>query len=212
MFTAHWCTMTGMNEATSTGTRSYRMRKRLEDVEETRRRIVQAAVELHGSVGPKETTISAVASAAKVQRSTVYRHFPDEEALFGACTSHWFAGHPWPHTEEWRSEPDPARRLERGLLELYGYYDENKQMLTNAYRDIDVMPPFVGEMLRAQVDATLAILSEPWAVPTDRGLVAAIRLALELRTWQSFAASGLRPDEAAALMASMVACSGAESG
>ena len=204
--------MTGMNEATSTGTRSYRMRKRLEDVEETRRRIVQAAVELHGSVGPKETTISAVASAANVQRSTVYRHFPDEEALFGACTSHWFAGHPWPSAEEWRSEPDPTRRLERGLRELYSYYDDNEQMLANAMRDIDVMPPFVGEMLRAQVDAALAVLSEPWPAPTDRRLTTATRLALELRTWQSLRSSGLRPGEAAGLMASMVACIGAQSG
>lgn len=77
-----------MSDDTTTATRRYRMRKRLEDVEETRRRIVEAAVKLHGSVGPSHTTFSAVAERAGVQRSTVYRHFPDEEALFGACTSH----------------------------------------------------------------------------------------------------------------------------
>ena len=80
----------------TTATRPYRMRKRLEDVEETRRRIVEATVELHGTVGPANTTYAGVAALADVQRSTVYRHFPDEEALFGACTSHWFARHPWP--------------------------------------------------------------------------------------------------------------------
>jgi AcrR family transcriptional regulator len=182
------------------------MGKRREDVEETRRRIVQATVRLHGTVGPRDTTFSAVAAEAGVQRSTVYRHFPDEEALFGACTSHWFAGHPWPRAEEWRGEPDPVRRLERALLELYRYYEQNEQMLDNALRDVEVMPSFVGELLRAHTETALAVLGEAWPTPGDRRRVSAIRLALDLRTWQSLESSGMAPHEASALMASMVRC------
>jgi AcrR family transcriptional regulator len=182
------------------------MSKRLEDVEETRRRIVEAAVKLHGTVGPLHTTFSGVAAEAGVQRSTVYRHFPDEEALFGACTSHWFARHPWPRAEEWRTEPDPVRRLEQGLLELYRYYDENGQMLGNAFRDIEVMPSFVGELLRAHIETASTVLDEAWPTPGDRPRAAAIRLALDLRTWQSLDSIGLRPAEASALVSSMVGC------
>ena len=102
-----------MSEAAGSKARSYRMGKRLEDVEETRRRIVEAAVELHGTVGPLHTTFSGVAAEAGVQRSTVYRHFPDEAALFGACTSHWFAhGHlSFNHRQLPGDESDEADRL-----------------------------------------------------------------------------------------------------
>lgn len=190
----------------TTGTRSYRMRKRLEDVEETRRRIVEATVELHGTVGPANTTYAGVAALANVQRSTVYRHFPDEAALFGACTSHWFARHPWPRTEEWRAEQDPLSRLRRGLRELYRYYEENERMLSNAWRDAEVMPAFVGEMMQAQVDHTGAVLLEAWPDPDRRSLRLAIAHALDLRTWRSLVDAGAAHDEAAELMATMVGC------
>ena len=186
-------------------TRPYRMRKRLEDVEETRRRIVEAAVELHGTVGPSHTTISGVADKADVQRSTVYRHFPDEEALFGACTSHWLARHPWPRPDDWRVETDGAHRLERGLGELYRYYDENHQMMFNSFRDIEDMPAFVGESLRAQLENMHVALMEPWPRPADERLQIAVRHALDFRTWMSFASNGLTPGRASALMTAMVA-------
>jgi AcrR family transcriptional regulator len=193
-----------MSSGVEPRTRPYRMGKRLEDIDGTRRRIVEAAVELHGTVGPVNTTISGVAAKAGVQRSTLYRHFPDEEALFGACTSHWFARHPWPRVEEWRVEDDAAVRLERGLRELYRYYDENEQMMSNSFRDIAVMPTFVGESLRAQLDNMHAVLVEPWPRSDDHRLQIAIRHALHLHTWQSLASNGLRPSQASELMTAMV--------
>jgi AcrR family transcriptional regulator len=198
--------MISMSTQQKATTRPYRMRKRLEDVEETRRRIVEAAVELHGTVGPANTTYAGVAELANVQRSTVYRHFPDEEALFGACTSHWFARHPWPRTDEWRTERERLDRLHRGLRELYRYYAANEQMLSNAWRDMEVMPPFVGEMMQAQVDHTEAVLLEAWPDPDRRDLRLAIAHALDMRTWRSLADAGAAPDEAADLVATMVAC------
>lgn len=188
-----------------TATRPYRMRKRLEDVEETRQRIVDAAVELHGTVGPAKTTFSAVADLAGVQRSTVYRHFPDEAALFGACTSHWLARHPWPNPDAWRQETDPVARLALGLRRLYGYYDANEQMISNSVRDMDLMPAFVGEYMRAQVRGIHEVLVEAWpAAVRRRELTVAVSHALDFRTWQSLTAQGLTTDESAGLMTSMV--------
>lgn len=183
-------------------TRPYRLGKRQEEVEQTRRRIVEAAVELHGSVGPSATTISAVAERAGVQRSTVYRHFEDEDALFAACTSHWMARHPWPRTGEWRSEVDPYRRLRRGLTELYRFYADGREMLANSYRDIDVMPAFVGEMMRAQLGEAHDALAGD-GVGSRRA--AAIGHAIDFRTWESLDGQGLSADDAAGLMADMVA-------
>lgn len=186
--------------------RAYRMRKRQDDIEQTRQRIVDAAVKLHGTVGPAHTTFSAVAEEAGVQRSTVYRHFPDETALFGACTSHWMASHPWPRPQDWERIADPAERLRRGLRDIYTYYDENVQMLGNSFRDIDVMPPFVGEMMGAIIQSLVSGLIGGWpeAQRGDR-LVAAVRGAVDFRTSRAYVESGLTVTEAADLVAEMIA-------
>lgn len=191
--------------AEATASRSYRMRKRREDIEQTRQRIVDAAVELHGTVGPINTTFSAVAERAGVQRSTVYRHFSDEAALFGACTSHWLAGHPWPRPDDWRTESDPVARLERGLSELYSYYDANTQMLANSFRDFDVMPAFVGEFMRAQLRGIHTALVEAWPDDARDHVSMAVGHAIDFRSWQSLSSQSLTAEAAARLMTSMVA-------
>ena len=76
------------------GKRPYRMKRRAELEEQTRLRITESTVELHGTVGPAKTSVTAVAERAGVRRSTVYRHFPDEAALFAACSAHWRAAQP----------------------------------------------------------------------------------------------------------------------
>src|ERR1700704_6593204 len=98
------------------------MKRRAESEEATRLRITESAVELHGTLGPARTSISAVAERAGVRRSTVYRHFPDEAALFGACSAHWTAANPPPDIASWKGIADPAERFERALEEMYGYY------------------------------------------------------------------------------------------
>src|SRR5436190_10302006 len=95
--------------------RPYRKRRRAELEAHTRRRITESAAELHGTVGPARTSVSAVAERAGVRRSTVYRHFPDEAALFAACTSHWMAANPMPDPAGWAGIEDPDGRLRRAL-------------------------------------------------------------------------------------------------
>ena len=66
--------------------RRYEKKARAAQEEATRARIVEAAIALHGTVGPARTTVSAIAENAGVRRATVYRHFPDERALFLGCS------------------------------------------------------------------------------------------------------------------------------
>src|SRR3954451_25359268 len=100
-------------------TRPYQLRKRADAMEATRRRITSAAVELHRTVGPARTTMTAVAERAGVQRQTLYRHFPNDEELFAACSGHFAALHPRPDAGRWREIADPAERLRIALDELY---------------------------------------------------------------------------------------------
>src|SRR4029079_8695120 len=112
-------------------TRRYQLRKRADAMQDTRRRITEAAVELHGSVGPARTTLSAVAERAGVQRQTVSRHFPTDDDLFDACSGHFAATHPLPDLEAWRAIADPAERLGLALDELYAYYEGTEAMYAN---------------------------------------------------------------------------------
>src|ERR1700712_3757228 len=99
--------------------RPYRMTRRAESQQETRRRIAESAVALHGTLGPSRTSMSAVARHAGVRRSTLYRHFADEAAIFDACTAHWAAANPLPDLAAWSAVEDPAERFATGLGELY---------------------------------------------------------------------------------------------
>src|SRR3712207_3871494 len=111
--------------------RKYELKARAEGQAQTRRRITEATVELHRTVGPAQTTISAIAERAGVQRLTVYRHFPTEEELFAACSAHWLAGSPPPDPAEWAGIADRRERLRSALEAIYAWYRANEGMLAN---------------------------------------------------------------------------------
>src|SRR3954452_6868814 len=91
--------------------RPYKMKRRAELEAQTKQRITESAVELHGTLGPARTSMKDVAEHAGVARSTVYRHLVDEEALFGACSAHWAAETPPPDLPQWTRIDGPAERL-----------------------------------------------------------------------------------------------------
>jgi AcrR family transcriptional regulator len=189
--------------------RKYRKRRRAEQEAETRRRITEAAVKLHGSVGPAKTTVSAIAREAGVQRATVYRHFPDEDAIFTACISHWNALHPPPDTRRWAEIADPAERLRTALTEVYAFYAETQQMIESTSRDIERVPAVQREAagIAAYLEAARDVLL---GGRRERGrakerAAAAIGHALGFTTWRSLVREqGLDDDEAVALMVSLV--------
>ncbi len=120
--------------------RPYRMTRRAESQLETRQRIAESAAALHGTLGPSRTSISAVAEHAGVRRSTLYRHFADEAALFDACTAHWAAANPLPDLAAWSMIEDPDERLAIALGELYAFYGRTERMLENLFRDESTVP------------------------------------------------------------------------
>jgi AcrR family transcriptional regulator len=191
-------------------TRPYRKAKRAELEEETRRRITEAAVALHEQLGPAHTSISAVAERAGVRRSTVYRHFPDDEALFAACSSHWGAANPQPDPGAWAEIADPGARTEAGLRELYAFYARTEDMFVSLLRDAPLVPA-VGRLMDVGYHGYLRTATDVLAA--GRGLRgtparrtrAAIGHALAFPTWRSLVREqGLADDEAVALMRALV--------
>ncbi len=190
-------------------TRRYQMTARAESQQETRRRITESAVELHGTVGPAHTTMSAVAEHAGVRRSTLYRHFPDEAALFDACSAHWNAANPPPELARWAAIADPDERLGVALGELYGFYARTSQMMENLLRDEPT-----SELLRERFGAFRAYLDAAReTLLRGRGLrggarrrtAAAIGHALAFSTWRSLVAEqGLSGDAAVELISALV--------
>jgi AcrR family transcriptional regulator len=188
--------------------RPYEKRRRAESEQATRQRITEATVELHRTVGPARTTVSAIAERAGVQRATVYRHFPADADLFAACSTHWVAAHPYPAPDAWAAIGDPQERTRAALGELYAYYRAVEPMLANVRRDAQLLPALarVTAGAGAYFGAVEEILVAGWPGDATRRR-AAVALALDFATWQTL---GRRlPDaEAAALMTRMVACAG----
>lgn len=172
--------------------RKYELKKRADDVAATRLRITEAAVGLHGTVGPARTTLSAVAERAGVQRHTVYRHFPTETDLFWACSSHYITANPLPDTDPWRAIDDPHQRLAHALEELYAYYGRTEPMFSNILRDaelVDALRPTLVP-LQAFLAEAAEILAAGWPTRGRRRhvLAAALRHAVDFPTWRSLAA------------------------
>jgi len=186
-------------------TRRYELKQRAASLAQTRQRIVDATVALHGSVGPARTTISAIAELAGVQRLTVYRHFPDELALFQACSGHWATLHPAPDPATWAEVADPAERLGVALRELYAHHRATEQMTFNVRRDLPELPA-IHEIAASHApywETVLAVLDRGWKTRgRRRALVrAVVGHAVEFETWRSLTRDeGLADDAAADLM------------
>jgi AcrR family transcriptional regulator len=188
--------------------RRYRLKARAQRQENNRRRIVEAAYQLHMTIGASRATASAIARLAGVRRPTVQRHFPDQLTLFMACTLHGMQLDPPPDPAAWKRVADPRRRLVGALCELYPYYRRNRVV----FGDI---PNFEGvpgleslfAVIAQQKDWQRSVLAEGWPQPEDRqeSLMAALGHAIDFWTWRSLTeGQGLDDEKAALLMSEMV--------
>jgi AcrR family transcriptional regulator len=187
--------------------RKYEKRRRAESEAATRLRITEAAVDLHGSIGPSKTTMSAVAERAGVQRATLYRHFPDEPSLFAACSSHWTMQNPPPDPGPWADIEDPEERLRVGLGELYAFYERTEQMTSNVLRDAPLLPSLRDAMQPrfAYMDWVRDVLLKGRPGARRKKVRAAVGHAMAFDTWRSLERDqGLSCREAVELATAMV--------
>lgn len=166
-------------------TRAYEQKQRAERQEQTRHRIIEAAIELHQTLGPARTTVTDIADRAGVSRLTVYRHFPDELALGMACSGLYWELHPLPDPAAWRSFPDLTGRLRAALEETYAYHRQTEPMMSHALADsagTPIMRPYHEHWRNA---AAVVAGAGPDGDPGDLMLRAAVGHALAFGTWQS---------------------------
>ena len=183
------------------------MGRRQEQLDSMRQRITEAAFELHATVGPAQTSISAVAERAGVQRHTVYHHFPDLASLMQACTAHGMRTTGIPDAASWVAIDEPTPRLRHGLGELYGYYAANARLLGNVVRDMPLLGENAGaEEFSEHMTGLFYALATGWADAPETGRLrmAAIGHAMAFETWRSLTGNGLSDAEASELMVGFV--------
>jgi AcrR family transcriptional regulator len=186
--------------------RRYQLKRRAEQHDQTRQRIIEAAIELHQTIGPAATTVTEIAEHARVGRVTVYRHFPDELALARSCSGLYFERHPFPDPDGWKEIEDPVERLRTGLRETYAYHRATEAMMTHVLadaRDHPVVAPYHAHW-RGAAD----ILTAGWRTRGRRltMLRAGIVLALGFDSWRTLVREEQLTDEQAVELMLRLTC------
>ena len=186
------------------------MSKRAAAVEETRRRIVDATLELHAKQGIAATSWDEIAARAGVGVGTVYRHFPSLDELVPACGR---------VARELLALPDPAdasalftgadgsrARVERLVGEVFSIYDRGADVMCATRREQDVHPDVAHTV--AKIEAVLDALVDAALDPLDVGVHERrlVRAMVDLWTWTALREQGLGSAEAAAAVSAMLAC------
>jgi AcrR family transcriptional regulator len=176
------------------------MGKRAAAVAETRRRIVEATLELHTTKGVAATSWEDIAERAGVGVGTVYRHFPSLDELVPACGA---------VAAEIVALPDAAAveaafagagdRAATLVREVFAIYERGAAALWATRRE-----PHVHPRLRQDaeaLDAALDRLIDTAAIGGDRRVVRGL---LDLATWDALRRQGLEPQETVAAVSDMV--------
>jgi AcrR family transcriptional regulator len=161
------------------------MKRRASHVDDTRRRITEAAVRLHTTIGPSATSFAAVADAAGVTRLTLYRHFATRDELFAACMNHWRAEHAPPDVGAWRTVRSFQVRVRRAVAEVYGWYAENGDELYPLYRDAAFTPASTHRARRENIERMTDAILADHDEGASHALRAAIGHVLSFWTWRS---------------------------
>jgi AcrR family transcriptional regulator len=187
-------------------TRPYTLKRRAEQQAETRRRIVEAAIGLQGTVGPARTTFSMVAERAGVQRHTLYAHFPDERSLLLACSGRTQERDPLPDAEPWRRIDGGPERLSTGLLAVYGWYERNAALAACVLRDAE-HHPLIREIVEMRLGPPLQSCQEVLGAKLSARQRTVLRLALSFFTWRTLVRDGgLKTGAAVELMVRAIEC------
>lgn len=194
-----------------TKNRKYELKARAESQERTRQRIAKAAAKLHEEVGPAGTTVAEIARRAGVSRLTVYKHFPDNAALYPACSAHYASEHPLPDFAAALSPEDPVDRVRSVLRTVYaGLYRERRPMMRNLYRDRG-LDSALDDFMRSNLDAAISGLEDALVAGFELDgdgaarLRALIGVALEFWTWERLTNDGADDEAAADLMTEAIA-------
>jgi AcrR family transcriptional regulator len=184
--------------------RTYRMTRRAAANAQTRRRIVDAAIALHGEKGILGTSWPDIARRADVALGTVYRHFPSLDQLVPACTSENALRTRPPGPDILVGLTRPEERIGHFVHELFAFYGRTAPWTPRAGIDRHQLP--VLDTILSRREAGLKALVEETLGPLRRrrhALEAALALT-DFGVWRSLTRSGLSTEAAARLIAEML--------
>ena len=161
--------------------REYRLGRRAEKQEATRRRIVEAAFDLHSTVGPARTTVSQIAERAGVQR---------------------LERDPLPRFDALKSVLPGRERVRRGLEDLYGWYSRNARQAACVLRDAEDHA-LTREMVQLRLAPVLEQAASVLGEALEQRSRALLGVALDFACWRTLARS-VDAKEAAELMSDAV--------
>lgn len=190
--------------------RKYDMSKRSAAVEETRKRIVEATMELHNSKGPAATSWEEIAERADVSPATVYRHFPSFDELLPACGELSFRRLDLPGDDRVRERFDRVegarQRLALFVTELFAIYERGGRAIWAVRRDREALPVLqeAHEEIEGRLEAIAEIALGPLGL--DQRQLRVVRAETDYDTWSSLLAHGIERESAADVVVGMLAC------
>ncbi len=125
------------------------MRKTKEEAALTRNQLLEAALTVFGRKGYSAATLEEIASEAGLTRGAIYWHFDGKEALYQALITEKSAGINQLAEEILASGGTPREILQRLLLEMFRYVEENAEyqaLLELAVSKVEVTPGLESTM------------------------------------------------------------------
>jgi hypothetical protein len=125
---------------------------------------------------------------------------------------HWMSQDPPPDATAWLEIDDPHRRVGTALSQIYAHYARNEQVTGNVFRDmylVESMRSFNVPLVEGSFTAMRETLGSAFSDDADLAVrrKAMLSVALSFNTWKTLVrAEGLTNEEAADLMARLVAC------
>jgi AcrR family transcriptional regulator len=177
--------------------RPYAMQRRAALEALTRERIVRATVALHAEHGVRATSYAMIAKQADVAPQTVYNHFPDLGALFGACTGHVLERAPPLGPEAFRSANSPAARVRRLAAAVFARQAFLSPWLRIGWYEAALVPELGAIMAQgnAALRDLIAAAVAPERIPAP-GFVETAFVLLDYPAWREFTRNRPSPDAA----------------
>jgi len=183
--------------------RKYRLGRRGEAAEETRRRIVEATAALHAEQGVVATSMKQIAERADVSVGTVYHHFPTYDDAIRACGQHHLALAPPPGPDLFAGARTRAERIERLVRACFERY-ERIPNLEGARAEQNKYAP-LREFFAAEAQAMRTLAGAALGAAGAEGAKAATLAALiDPGVWHALRAAGLTTAAAARQIAGVV--------
>lgn len=189
--------------------RRYRMAARTRAVEETRSRIVGAAMELHSEQGALATNWEEIARRAGVAPATVYRHFPSLDELIPACARTVFDAIGVITEEQvgqiFAGATTPWQRLERYIRGTCDCYARGDGWLHAARREADLVPA-MNRAVEVQEKSNEVMVRAAFAgYQVNEEAIPVLKALIDFPFWRSLTRGGMTNPQAVEVICGLVA-------